>query len=418
MRFGPLLILLIFTVCVAGFAVATATPDPVYRVASGSMAPALLGPHYPLSCEQCRFSTTIDASDLPERGTCPNCGYQENSIDMSQVRPGHGLIWEPVSPDQLQRWDIVLLEYPEINAWQVKRIAFLPGETPQIEQGELYRDSQLIRKSPQQRESVKQLVFDQSHDWPERPRFRSQRSSGSGWNVHRGSLSFAPIGDSQANNNDWLVYHHYRCLPPPSPVDHIASPLDSYGYNHSISRELFPVSDLWIEFRCEHWQAKRMMIRFQGESETATIEIDVEKGVVRRCGAEQAFELPLSINSMASITVRAGKCDGELFLELEQARRHWYFPLGDASLRPGSRPFALKIGEGQAILHQVKVYRDIVWLGRQRRPTSWSLDRELGPHEIFVLGDNVPISDDSRYELGPVDMRNHLRGKVLRVLQD
>lgn len=418
MRFGPLLILLIFTVCVAGFAVATATPDPVYRVASGSMAPTLLGSHYPLTCEQCKFSTALDTADLPKHATCPNCGYQRNAIDASKVRPGHGLIWEAIEPDQLRRWDVVLLEDSETKTWQVKRVAFLPGETPQIRQGELYRDEKLIRKSPQEREALKQLVFDQSHAPPESPRFRTDRSTGSGWHVRRGSLGFAPIGDTDANNNDWLVYHHHRCLPPPSPVDHAASPLDSYGYNHSVSRELFPVSDLWIEFLCEHWQARGLTIRLLGNQQVATIEVDVEQGTVRGISPEQTIELPLSVESLAGMTIRAGECDGELFLELEQDRRHWYFPLGSASTQFGSQPLALKVGDGQAILQHVKIYRDIVWLGRQRRPTQWSFDRALSADEIFVLGDNVPISDDSRFELGPVDIRKKLRGKVLRVLAD
>ncbi|PQO35796.1 hypothetical protein C5Y96_09090 [Blastopirellula marina] len=418
MRFGPLLILLIFTACVAGFAVATATPEPVYRVASGSMAPALLGPHYPLTCEQCQFSTALDATGLPERVTCPNCGFQENPVDASKLRPGHALVWEAVEPDQLKRWDIVLLENPESKTWQVKRVAFLPGETPEIRQGELVQREQLIRKSPQQREALKLLVFDQSHESPDSPRFRSARVNGSGWHIHRGSIGFAPIGDAEANNNDWLIYDHQRCLPPPSPVNHAASPLDSYGYNHGVSRELFPVSDLWIEFTCHHWQADGLTVRLQGEDKSSTIEVDLRQGIVRGSTPEQTIELPLSIDSLIGTTVRAGECDGELFLELQRDRRHWYFPLGTSSTPLGSQPFALKIGEGQAILRHVKIYRDIVWLGRQRRPTPWSFDRELSPHEIFVLGDNVPISDDSRFELGLIDVRKKLRGKVLRVLAE
>lgn len=418
MRFGPLLILLIFTACVAGFAVATATPDPVYRVASGSMAPVLLGPHHPLMCENCQFSTALDVAQLPQRATCPNCGYQENPIDSSQVRLGDSLFWEAIEPEQLKRWDIVLLEDAKTKNWQVKRIAFLPGETPKISQGELFRGNQLIRKSPTEREALKQIVFDQSHAPPESPRFRSDHPAGSGWNVRRGSLGFAPIGDTQANQNDWLVYHHHRCLPPPSPIGHDASPLDSYGYNHSVSRELFPVSDLWIEFICKHWQARGLTIRLQEDEHTASIEVDLDQGIVRGSSLQQTVELPLSIDSLAGMTVRAGECDGEFFLELQHDRRRWYFPLGIATTQFGSQPFALKIGGGQAILRQVKIYRDIVWLGRQRRPTPWSFDRELSPHEIFVLGDNVPISDDSRNELGPVDIRKNLRGKVLRVLAE
>jgi len=418
MRVGPLLILLIFTACMAGFAIATATPDPVYRIASGSMAPTLLGPHYPLVCQRCSFSTALDAADLPKQATCPNCGYQENSVDAARVRPGHGLVWEAIEPDQLKRWDIVLLKDAATRTWQVKRVAFLPRETPKISRGELWRGTKPIRKSPRQREALKQLVFDQAHSSPGSFRFRSDRPSGSGWNVRPGSLGFAPIGDPQANKSDWLIYHHHRCLPPPSRENRDASPLDSYGFNHSVSRELFPATDLWLEFTCEHWQAQGITIRLQGNKNTTHIEVDLAGRAVRAISPEQTVELPLSVDSLAGMTVRAGECDGERFLELERGRHHWYFPLGNATTQFGSQPFALKIGEGQAVLRRTKVYRDIVWLGRLRRLAEWSLDRELSPHEIFVLGDNVPVSDDSRYELGPVDVRNNLQGKVLRVLAE
>merc|ERR1712159_541320 len=127
-------------------------------------------------------------------------------------------------------------------------------------------------------------------------------------------------------------------------------------------------------------------------------------------------ELPLNIESLEGMTVRAGECDGELFVDLHQEKRHWYYPLGSASIHFGPQPFALKVEGGQAVFRNTRVYRDIVWLGARRRDTAWSMDRKLADHEIFVLGDNVPVSDDSRFDLGPVDARKALKGKVLRVL--
>ncbi|MHC2069312.1 zinc ribbon domain-containing protein [Bremerella sp. T1] len=417
MRLGPLLILLIFTLCVAGFGLATATPEPTFRVASGSMAPTLRGPHASVTCEQCQFVSILDGNELPDVATCSNCGHQENHVDRSAIRRGDALEWEEVAPDQLKRWDIVLLQNDQ-DAWQIKRVAFLPGETPRISAGELYQAQSIIEKTPQERESLKQLVFDHAFEAAKHPRFLSERASGSGWNVRPGTLGFAPISETTNAAEDWVVYHHERCLPPPSPVGKNATPLDSYGYNHSVSRELFPVADLWIEMKCEHWQADRLTIRVNGENTTATFVLDVSQQIVQCDYNDATTEFPLVLESLEDATIRAGECDGQLFFELETNRRHVRFPFGSAEMSFSNQPFAIKIDGGTAVLRKAKIYRDIVWLGAQRRPSSWSLGRKLEPHEIFVLGDNVPVSDDSRFELGPIDMRNNLRGKLLRVLAD
>ncbi|GAA4432598.1 S26 family signal peptidase [Bremerella cremea] len=419
MRLGPLLILLIFTASMAAFAIATATPAPKYRVASGSMAPTLLGPHYHQHCQSCQAESVLDGGNLPELTTCPNCGFQANVVDTSQIHRGSELVWEPITLDELRRWDIVLLQNPDdANDWQVKRVAFLPGESPRIEAGELYRGTRLIRKSPQEREAVKQLVYDQSYESPEYPRFLSQRATSSGWNVRRGSIGFAPISHQPDSDDDWLIYHHQRCLPPPSPIGNDAPPLDSYAYNHNVSRELFPANDLWLEWTFGHWMADRLILKMPQGDDFTTITIDSQARTVTAHSWRQTVELPLDVDSLEKRTIRAGRCDGQWFVEISDPGKQRFFPLGAAVEPIGSEPFALKIEGGQAVLRETKIFRDIVWLGAPRSELDWSLGRELTEHEIFVLGDNVPISADSRGKLGAVDARKSLRGKVLRVLAD
>ncbi|PQO31603.1 S26 family signal peptidase [Blastopirellula marina] len=419
MRLGPFVVLLIAAVGVICFQAANLPPDPIYRVASGSMAPHLPGPHVMVRCDHCQFQAMVDGTvELPAELTCPNCGQASPTAD-SPVLPGRTIQWKPVAADELQRFDVVLLQTPSTPpSFAVKRIAFLPGESPRIEDGELYQNGSMIRKPSRQRETMKLLVFDQSHQASDNDRFLSQLPVGSGWDVRPGVLAFAPLRADKSEEGDWLIYHHRSCLPPPSPSDRDMPPKDSYGYNHALSRELFPANDLWLEWKFRHWNAKALVLKLQGTDVEASICIDFEKQVVRAQSSTESVELPLEVTSLTGVTVRAGKCDGMLFLEMDQGAQHWTFPLIATDLAFSAQPFAIQVQGGPAVLKQAKVYRDIVWLGGHGRTSAWSLDSKLAPHEIFVLGDNAPISDDSRGERGPIDIRKYLQGKLLRVQSD
>lgn len=419
MRLVPLLVLLISFAGVIGFTAAKISPDPIYRIASGSMAPHLLGPHAEFVCPNCQLQTSIDgAIELPPEVTCPNCG-QTSSFDRAEIYPGHVIQWERVPLDQLQRFDLIVLEDPaHPQQFAIKRIAFLPGELPEIADGELCQSGILIRKTPRQREATKLLVYDQTHQPSDNNRFLAALPSGSGWDVRPGVMAFAPLHDDHSGESDWLVYHHQPCLPPPSPQQHEGPPKDSYAYNHSVSRELFPANDLWLEWTFRHWQADSLTFKLKGKTAEASIRIDPRKKVVHAQSTVGEIDLPLEIDTLTGATVRAGKCDGRLFLEIEQGYHHWTFPLVAAEIDFAAQPLAVLVEGGPAVLKQAKVYRDIVWLGAHRRTDAWSWERKLGKHEMFVLGDNVPISEDSRGELGAIDVRKYLQGRVLRVTTD
>ena len=417
MRWWPLLIILLLAAGLAGFGISFAQREPQYRVTSGSMAPVLLGPHYQLKCHRCQFPAILDATqELPSEVTCPNCGYQKNNSVAAIEFLGEELQWEPVRLEELQRWDIVVLEDPRHeNRLTVKRVAFLPGERPRIRYGELYAGSQLLRKSPRQREAQKVLVFDQRYDAPEASRFHPARPTGSGWSVRPGSLGFAPITESDPAEEDWLEYHHQACLPPPSPAHQDAVPRDNYAYNHALSRELFPASDLWLEGTIAHWGAQVISLRLQAEQgeTTATIRIDLKNRVVRCTAGAEHTTLPLEISSLQGFTFQAGVYDHQTFVQLRHGKRHWYFPLGQGRVTFGKCPLAIRVEGGPAVLQNAQVFRDVVYLGRHQRDDAWSSDTSLGKNEIFVLGDNVPLSDDSRFDLGAVDASRHLRGRVV-----
>ena len=69
---------------------------------------------------------------------------------------------------------------------------------------------------------------------------------------------------------------------------------------------------------------------------------------------------------------------------------------------------------------RVRVYRDIYYTGHlavgPRRPFGVEIPYVLGVDEFFVLGDNSPVSNDSRFwERSPVVRRDRFLGKPFLV---
>ncbi|WP_157593921.1 S26 family signal peptidase [Rubripirellula obstinata] len=139
-------------------------------------------------------------------------------------------------------------------------------------------------------------------------------------------------------DGDWLVYHHvnpYRGSAP-SPV------LDDYSVNVHLSRQLEPVTDLMIRFRSK-------------ASEFQNAEI-----VIWKPNHDSRFAALVSERNPIAIRIPNGHCDPS---EIETS--------------------------------QIEIRRRVLYRLRPRDDRS-KYPMLLDKDEYFVLGDNVPISVDSR----------------------
>lgn len=214
-----------------------------FVIPTGSMAPALMGAHKDLQCDQCGTPFQFGASrerSSPEMhiaviaGVCPNCRHV-NALDLEnnsnhQTFNGDRIVVSKYSyvlgdPD---RWDVVVFKYPG-NPKQnyIKRCVGLPNETLTLKYGDVYarptgsneRD-QILRKPPSKLLAMRNLVYDTQYQsqnlieanypsrwqpWAEGAEHPPQDS----WSVTRSQDGLtATVDPGDDGNLHWLRYFH------------------------------------------------------------------------------------------------------------------------------------------------------------------------------------------------------------------
>jgi len=390
------------------------------RISSGSMYSALVGPHYSKSCADCGFSIVCDATQSSQSGfvVCPNCGFAKNELDLQDLRPGQRVLIDRAafalrSPN---RWELVALKNPSNQQrLEVKRVVGLPQEQIEIRDGEVYRDGQILRKSIDQLRSVAVCVHDHSHQpaSDRQPRWAAENPGTSGWSASAGG--FHQAGRAQhARRFDWITYRHQACFS--GPAAHDERPvLDNYGYNQGVSRSLNGVSDLLLQCRLEELQgAGRMAFMVHDGRQAWRVVWTPAAGKVALESSERTIvkaETPRVQDG--GIRVEYSICDDQVVFALDGTTilTHPYRPQ-DSPFQPTSRPLAIGTSGVSARVTDLRVFRDIYYLDPSFG-NNWTGHSPLALDEYLVLGDNAPISLDSRFWRPPGIKRKSLVGKVL-----
>jgi len=417
----------LFVLCVAGRLFTIQGLITPVRIGGGSMAETLCGAHFVLSCDDCRFPCRYDAAYPPtdERVVCPNCGFANRRLEEAIRRPGErvlidGLVYSARSPN---RWEIVAFRTPgaEENL-AVKRVVGLPGENVSVRHGDVYINGSIQAKSLEQLRDMAILV----HDDASRPRKGSDlprrwqaESAGSGWHRRHGIIAFEPRSNG-CDDLDWITYRHWRCAPSPAPRTEEYAVLDDYGYNQQISRQLQRIADLMLVCRLRStWDAGSLAFSIQdGRDRFQVVLLPArnEGRLHRNDSFLEAVKLPAAAYAR-DVKIELALLDHRILFAIDQQvliEREYQPATGPSE--PASRPLAIGAIGLSMTIRRLQVYRDLYYLHPNRVGWNWSAVRPLGADEYFVLGDNVPLSEDSRHWTEPGLPRKLLLGKVLRGL--
>ena len=239
------------------------------HIAGSSMAPTLLGPHYQVTCNQCRYPFSVgndQISNDADSVLCTNCGNWTASPQHDDVLPGER-VWMDAYPARfgsLRRWDVVAFRAPDnLDRLQVKRIVGLPGEQITVRAGDLYADGELIRKSMTELCAVAIPVHNAgypvaSHGWLP---IVDKATNPNGLDMLQLSDTdkAAPCFDFRPwNAGPW------NSEQTPDHQQHAAPIYDLVAGNDSVRRTLEPVNDLLVQFDLRSTKASAMRLELSG----------------------------------------------------------------------------------------------------------------------------------------------------------
>jgi hypothetical protein len=102
-------------------------------------------------------------------------------------------------------------------------------------------------------------------------------------------------------------------------------------------------------------------------------------------------------------------------LELEPAPSAAEGSGKDARTLAQSQPFGIAADGLSLVIRRLQVFRDLHYLDPQGLGRDWSAAAPVANDEVLVLGDNVPISRDSRHWQQPGVSAELILGPVLRI---
>ena len=402
-------------------------------IVGSSMAPAVVGRHYQCTCGECGLVFRCDLEQADERDllVCPNCGFgkiDRNDEASCQLKPEQAveIKLENKSPE---RWQMVVFSMTQSRDSQtkagIKRVVGLPGETISINKGNLYANDLLLRKPIAIQKSVRVPVYDSKYYSDKTPRWVS--ISPSTWNVDSQGLALEGTGQS---NLAWVSYIQRRCYATKKDPSKIVSIEDSYGFNQSLTRDLNATSEIFLETEVEYAPSDEIGVRFyqNGVGYEFLIRVDNSSLSFRKLGIESESN-DVEQKTFNSDLIRGGKFslefssfDQQLFLLINQQQifstliesKNGDLPSpanSDGSTQPDKVQIELGLGDSKSRFHRARIWRDLYYLPAPGISASHTLPND-SKDGFIVLGDNVPLSIDSRHWPDPVVTAEFVVGTV------
>lgn len=395
-------------------------------VVSGSMAPAILGPHYRQACNECEFAIVSGAevTDLDQRVVCPNCGQRQEWRDDTEPDPGARTWIDTRAP--LRRWAVYAYRNDE-NDLEIKRLIGLAGEHVTLEDGDVFVDGERLQKGVRQLRDVAVLVHRQQAPAKPKPKPKPKSSdqkqtravpsravpsravpSGEASSLHRwqsvpvgGRTAWSPVatgwefrGQRKRRESAPLVYHHFLSYESPWPRDTPAVIQDDYAYNANQSRRLHAVNDFGLA--CELAMSDGTDMKCVLATAAGDVSVEFVRGgprgtriTVRHDKNEESWSV---FPHAGPKSLLIGVCDRRLLWEY--GSRSGAMPLEWIPQREHSKRPVQFVARGKsAYLSNLRIWRDVYYY----QPTYAISPQRLQADRLWLLGDNVPISLDGRF---------------------
>ncbi|MFP6673448.1 MAG: S26 family signal peptidase [Pirellulaceae bacterium] len=365
-----------------------------HTVVSGSMAAAILGPHYRQECAECRFTLICgaDTTDVRQNVVCPNCG--ESQSWKADILPQRGdAAWIDTNAP-MRRWH-VFAYHNDNGETRVKRLIGMPGEQITFKEGDVFANGNRLQKTASQFRHVRQLIHDDrfqpsSENSPQR--WRAVPVSTTQWQRTSNGWSFAA---AESGDKSVLRYHHFLAYESPLSSDTPQVIQDDCPYNANISRSLNTVDDVAVEADVTLAKETCLLWRFATRSGDVVVRVQGSGHLRLQHGSQHRSWVIYPGRGAKNLLV--GICD-------RQAIWQWGEASGTMELRwrnerhASVTPVEVAASGGRARLTNLRLWRDVYYF----RPAYLQRQQTLSRGSWFVLGDNVPVSVDGRHQQGGV----------------
>jgi signal peptidase I len=425
-----------------------------FRIPTGSMADTLKGAHFRLRCRQCGYryehgfipsqytdssgwrlgeDTVPDWSVKPPKTRCPSCGYYwpddylRTAVRMPVANGDRILVLKCFYQfSEPKRWDVIVFKNPlEPRINYIKRLLGRPGETVEIIDGDVYIDGQISRKPPKVQNELWMPVYDNDYQ-PVDPYTRS-------FNRHRWAQPF-----KAENFSKWEVD---KASPTLFRLDSSADQINSMVYSTSFGndfRATYAYDDVREYKRLPY--CSDLMVRFHASAPDSQGLIGIElskyethykawadfrdargKMTMHIAKVSKGKETLLNSKSIGlwsavkqSALVKFANVDHQLIFQFGSEKLTYDFGRSPQAAGPRetrNEPQVKIFGSGRLTLSHMAIFRDIHYTavnspgyGRATKDNPFT----LGKDEFFVLGDNSPNSQDSRWWNRPGKANNGL----------
>jgi Signal peptidase, peptidase S26 len=397
--------------------------SPLAVVDGASMTPHYWGEHWQTTCPDCDFKFPYHVA-LPKsnRVVCPNCGFREIVADAGTRQSLRQYRVEKLNKPHLNRWDVVAIQSTESSAsgFLIKRIIGLPGEAISFARGNVLVNGQVATRSWPQIDEQKILVYDSQFEPTSLPRRRVRFSPPESWRDEAGVWSLRT--ESSVTEPVMIDYASWRCYLHADSREAIGPVEDVYFSDQALPRRLHTTDELSIAFTvavsddteftvARKYCGRQLECKFSWPVRSVFV-FDLDAAEPKREIA--CFPLPHELPE-EPITIEIATVDQKL------AVRAGIEGLGRVHVSRGERPiseqvFQMRIQNGVGLrFGRLQIFRDVYWFDE---PNNFTEDgkstREFQVPDdcYFVMGDNVPVSRDSRDWKVPYVPRKSILGTV------
>jgi hypothetical protein len=198
----------------------------------------------------------------------------------------------------------------------------------------------------------------------------------------------------------------------------VASPVtDNDAYNQGETRRaLNEVHDVLVTCRLRATGDGRLFFAAVDGNERFEMEVEPRKRVILKLRGQTLLERPLTLGiSRHAIELEFGLFDQQVLLAVGGRALVLYPYKRPPDAATGVlHPLAIAVRGIGVQVSALRVWRDVYYLDPQGLPLPWKADASLASDQFAALGDNQPVSIDSRNWDPSGIPRSSIRGLVYR----